>query len=300
MRKATGFFNALRAKSALSLPTPVNMGIGNEMRRNVRDLDARTSGEFISQLELAAMGAHSAIVCSMDLQGCMPLLRQLLGRLGDMPRVLICPENRLGELGGLHALFPAGNRDISAGPIPNGIATLPAGMPVEALKNMLYTNRSVYTVLYLRGLSLDTAVLNLLNSMPVGHMLLLNCDPTNVLEDSQNINRLFSRDWIFADSYPGASAQAVSGLLPTYRKNVTQHMSNLYNTAQDFHSISQLNTHDEVPVFTKAELYQLSDQHKALAVDRIHQACYTCRSEVFSGPGAPAGPKSRFGRKSVF
>lgn len=300
MRKATAFFNALHAKSAFSLPTPINMGIANEMRRNIRDLDARTAGELVSQLEPAALGAHSAIVCSMDLQGCLPLMRQLLGRLGSMPRVLICPENRLGELGGLHALFPAGDLDISAGPIPNGIATLPAGMPVEALKNMLYTNRSFYTVVYLQGLVLDTAALNLLSGMPVGHMLLLGSDPTAVLEDSRNLPRLFSRDWIFADSYPGASAQAVSGLLPTYKKNVTQHMSNLYNTAQDFHSISQLNTHDEVPVFTKAELYQLSDRHRALAVDRIRQACYTCRREAFSGPGVLAGPGNRLGRRSVF
>lgn len=300
MPKANGFFNALRSKSAFSLPTPVNMGIGNEMRRNVRDLDARTPGELVSRLEPVAMGAHSAIVCSMDLQGCLPLLRQLLGRLGDMPRVLICPENRLGELGGLQALFPGGRRDISAGPIRNGIATLPGGMPVEALKNMLYNNRSFYTVVYLRGLVLDTAALNLLSGMPVGHMLLLGCDPTAVLEDGQNLPRLFSRDWIFADSYPGTSAQAISGLLPTYLKTITQHMSNLYNTAQDFHSISQLNSHDEVPVFTKAELYQLSEKNKALAVDRIRQACYTCRCETFSGPRVTAKPVKRFGRRSVF
>lgn len=299
MRKANGFFNALRAQSAFSLPSPINLGLGNEMRRNIRELNARTPGEFVSNLDSLALHGHSAILCSMDLEGCIPLLRQLMGQLGGAPRALVCLDNRLGELEGLRTLFPAGIRSICAGFIPNGIATLPAAMPVETLKNTLCTNRSVYTVLYLRGLSLDTAALNILSSLPLGHMLLLNCDPTNTLEDSQNINRLFSRDWIFADSYPGASAQAVSALLPTYEKNVTQHMSNLYNSQQDFHSISQLNHYEEFPVFTKTELYQLAGEGKSLAVDRIRQNCYTCRLGAAPASGRPQWFDSRRGRRSV-
>lgn len=254
-----------------SLPAPVNTGVGNDERRHViQYTEKMTPAEFLSQMEDFRLAGRSALVCDYDFSREHILLRQLMGYLKGIPRVLICNENQLPELDFMKHMFPTG---VVSGRMPevNGIYILSAEQSLQELKNFLTAYR-VYPVIYMACLTLDNSALRILTSLSSGYMLLIDRDPSTMVEISDERIRLFCTDYVMAGGYPGAALQCMSDCLWSYEKLVTQHMTSMIPEHDSF-SVVQMEKLEETPVFRKDELDRLSKQGQFLIADRLRHVC---------------------------
>lgn len=274
-------FNYQKNLHTSSLPAPVNTGKGNDQRRGVVEYKAMTPAEFLGKIPNLDLLGRTTVLCDMDLSRDIMLLRQMMGYLQGVPRMLVCSETQLAELEYLKRAFPAGVVANGCQMKNNGICTLPVVQPLQVLKDILTSYPDVYIVLHLSRITLDVATLNLLNSLALGYMLLIDRDPCNMMEKAEERNRLFCTDYVFAGSYPGNALQYMSENLWTYEKLVTQHITNrIEYPGMDPVSVTQMNSLHEFPVFTKYELTELTQQGKFLIADRLRQKCYV--SDIFT------------------
>ena len=262
-----------------SLPVPVNTGIGNDERRDVAEYKEKlTAGEFLSKIDFDLAG-RSAILCDYDFSRDKMLLRQLVGYLRGAPRVLICSESQLRNLDFFQQIFPAGIVSGGQSPIKNGIYVLPADQPVQSLKNLL-ESYAIYPVIHMSRLTLDRSCLNLLTSLGTGYMLLVDKDPSAMVEEAGDQRRLFSVDYILAAGYPGAALEYTANCLWTYEKQVSSQMVSYTPGAEynpDSLSFMEMNRLDEVPVLRKFELQKLEQEGKFLIADRLKHRCMVGR-----------------------
>lgn len=254
-----------------SLPAPVNTGLGNDERRHViQYTEKMTSAEFLSHVPDFKLAGRSAIVCDYDFFREHILLRQLMGYLQGIPRMLICSENQLEELNFMKRMFPAG---VVSGdePAANGIYLLSADQPLQNLKNFLMDYR-IYPIIYMSRLTLDNSALRMLTSLNSGYMLLIDRDPASMIENSDDRKRLFCTDYVMAGGYPGAALEYMSECLWSYEKLVTQHISSMVPEHDSF-SVTQMERLEETPVFRKDELDGLSKDGQFLIADRLRHIC---------------------------
>jgi hypothetical protein len=273
-------FNMQKKLHTSSLPAPVNMGVGNDQRRSVFEYKTMSPAEFLGKVADFCLLGRSTLVCDFNLEKEKILLRQMMGYLHGEPRILVCSESQISEVEYLKRSFPAGIVN-SGEPIVNGIYLLPLSEPAQKLKDLLSTYPDVYFVIYLSRVTLDTAALNLLNSLGLGYMLLIDRDPSNMVERADDRTRLFCTDYVFAGGYPGMALQSMSSCLWSYEKLVTQHITNVMdNSIEDHVSITQMNNLVRTPVFFDYELQTLSNNGKFLVADRLRQRAYV--SDIFS------------------